>query len=504
MRFRRFIMLNPDANSIKSENSIKSVQGELVFETAEVAPMEKDQIWSRGDYTYRVKLKGLDDKTDSRFFLSAMKTPVFNFFKKIHAWLHYVTLNVGGQKVLVNINSIAKRLLLTKKEIKDAHKEGRLEALIQQRVEALSKNKDLLSQLEYVDQTHSETGTLQLKATRTKVERTATEILASGWHYVKDDKIHKVEDAHFSAKAFAEGTFAKVIQFVGENRDQMVIKALKAADFQKAKTQATNEQRVLQHLNALRLNTYTQKPYHAVRSDNQVALIGSYIEGHDLRNWLWNTSRGHFDPKNIPNAQKTVVIKQLLKFFHEVVIQGRVCHNDLNPANIRITPQGNVAVIDFGSAIILDDRSQVSEKNFQIFSGYSERYSDPKVVHEILKLEMEGLGLCAQYNLVAQDPNKKAEAEQLQVKLKEKRKALYDQLIYHNFYGMMIVIAEIITGDKIRPNESFREYLSKNDKNISVGQMTVLIDPDDFEVHRMDNKLFAALAEQLTTFNELP
>src|SRR5437868_14821742 len=128
------------------------LKGQAFIGQADAAPMKKSTIWSRGSHTSRVKLEGLDK--DARFFISTMERPVYNFVKRIHAWIYYVDVNIGGKKELVSINALAERLLLQKQEIKKAYKEGRLEQLIKKRVEDLIKNKDDLNQLERTNKTY--------------------------------------------------------------------------------------------------------------------------------------------------------------------------------------------------------------------------------------------------------------------------------------------------------------------------------------------------------------
>lgn len=109
----------------------------------------------------RHTLPGLE--ADPRFYIKKMdisKTAggIRSVFSRMNRSINYIKLKSGsldGNEVYININSLAKRLLLSKKEIKQAIKEGRLEQLIQDRAESFTKGniekyKEIFDQYEFV------------------------------------------------------------------------------------------------------------------------------------------------------------------------------------------------------------------------------------------------------------------------------------------------------------------------------------------------------------------
>jgi hypothetical protein len=499
--------VDPNVNPPKDNNKILEWESTIGF--ADAAVMEQSTIWTRGGYHSRVKLKGLDD--DSRFFLRTMSQPsFFNIFKIIHSWIHYVTLNVGGKKVLVNINSIAKRLLLTKAEIRNAaKKEGKLEELVQQRIKAISDNKALIDQLEYTDHSHSETGTIQHKATQVKVISTIAKLL-EGVVVTPIDIIHRIDKAIIviphkvvGEKVYAEGTFAKVIKFVKEHQQTLMIKLPKEKDLPKAKKQSEHEQQCLKHLQTLRLNTYTQKPYHILSTiQNQVALIGSYIEGEDVTDWLWDIKDNTFDPKDTLPDHRADFAYKLLIFFKETVIRGNVCHNDINPSNIRRGQNNELTVIDFGSAAIIDDTAPILKKNFAALSTYTKDYTDESLLKTIVSKQNKGLKLFGEYELIKNDPQKQEQAKILLKQLKELRKELYKDLVLLNFKALTRTIAEIMTGDKLETNEALLSFLESSQDKLSEPQRSLLKKMNEVsDSDMLTTEFLDSLAFEL---NELP
>ncbi len=85
-------------------------------------------------YTTRIQLKGF--LANPRFFIRTMEIQenecfLVRLIKKIHGYFWYVSLQVEGRPLLININSLAKRLLLPNSEIRAAARHGQLEQLIQ-------------------------------------------------------------------------------------------------------------------------------------------------------------------------------------------------------------------------------------------------------------------------------------------------------------------------------------------------------------------------------------
>lgn len=100
--------------------------------TAEAPIFKSDSWFSRGSLATRFKVKGLE--SDPRFFVRAM---IVEPSKNPPGWLtrkFYVKLKVSdmspSKEIWVNISSLSKRLLLSKKEILKAAEKGELEDLV--------------------------------------------------------------------------------------------------------------------------------------------------------------------------------------------------------------------------------------------------------------------------------------------------------------------------------------------------------------------------------------
>lgn len=95
-------------------------------------------------------------------------------------------------------------------------------------------------------------------------------------------------------------------------------------------------------------------------------LVMEYIEGQDLQEML-NRAGGP-----LPEAQALAWIGQVcdaLSYLHSR--SQPVIHRDLKPANIRITPEGQAVLVDFGIAKILDPAKRTSTAARAVTPGYA-------------------------------------------------------------------------------------------------------------------------------------
>jgi serine/threonine protein kinase len=99
-------------------------------------------------------------------------------------------------------------------------------------------------------------------------------------------------------------------------------------------------------------------------------LVMEYIEGTDLRELLANYGQ-------VPEVQAVYWIRQVLSAL--VYLHSRnIIHRDVKPANVRITPEGNVFLVDFGLAKKFDPIKQTTLGAQGVTPGFSplEQYSE--------------------------------------------------------------------------------------------------------------------------------
>ena len=113
-------------------------------------------------------------------------------------------------------------------------------------------------------------------------------------------------------------------------------------------------------------HTYIPQVYDYVEEDGQVYSVMGYIEGESLDKPL---KRGvHY-----PQAQVIGWTRQLLEalcYLHSRPPHG-ILHSDIKPANIMLTPEGDIRLIDFNIALALGEEGAVRV-------GFSRGYASPE------------------------------------------------------------------------------------------------------------------------------
>lgn len=108
----------------------------------------------------------------------------------------------------------------------------------------------------------------------------------------------------------------------------------------------------LQHPNIVTLFDY-------VENEDGLFLIMEYVDGMDLSDHI-NTVSGP-----IPNEQAVKIFSQVLDGFAYAHEKG-VVHRDIKPSNILLTAEGDVKIMDFGIAKILDDDKSLTKTGTQL------------------------------------------------------------------------------------------------------------------------------------------
>jgi serine/threonine protein kinase len=95
-------------------------------------------------------------------------------------------------------------------------------------------------------------------------------------------------------------------------------------------------------------------------------LVMDYVQGDDLQTWLDHTHQP------LPEASVQVWAMQIceaLAYLHAQ--QPPIVHRDIKPANIKITPQGQAILVDFGIAKIYDPSLKTTVGARAVTPGYS-------------------------------------------------------------------------------------------------------------------------------------
>ncbi len=144
-------------------------------------------------------------------------------------------------------------------------------------------------------------------------------------------------------------------------KKQIVLKAYKRTDSTKPAT-LSREVDALKNLS----HTYIPQVYDYVEEDGAVYSVMEYIEGESLDKPLERGER-FSQPQVVAWACQLL---EALCYLHSRPPYG-ILHSDIKPANIMLTPQGDIRLIDFNIALALGERGAVRV-------GFSRGYASPE------------------------------------------------------------------------------------------------------------------------------
>lgn len=113
-------------------------------------------------------------------------------------------------------------------------------------------------------------------------------------------------------------------------------------------------------------HTYIPQVYDFVQQDGVVYSVMDYIEGESLDRPLKRNER--FKQSQV--VEWACELLEALEYLHSYPPYG-ILHGDIKPANIMLTPQGDIRLIDFNIALALGEKGAVRV-------GYSQGYASPE------------------------------------------------------------------------------------------------------------------------------
>ena len=142
----------------------------------------------------------------------------------------------------------------------------------------------------------------------------------------------------------------------------VVVKQIK--DIAKDVLNSRGEADILKNLR----NTYLPQVYDFLEIDGEIFTVIDFIEGESLDKAL--AREGRFPYKDV--LKWALQLSDALAYLHSQV--PPVIHSDIKPANIMLTPQGDICLIDFNISMAFDQSVRTS-------AGISEGYSPPEQYH---------------------------------------------------------------------------------------------------------------------------
>jgi serine/threonine protein kinase len=313
--------------------------------------------------------------TDSRFFVAARIFHAYNLIDQLLSLFggrYYVSLKVGEQKLLVNINSISKRLHVKPEKVREAAKKGDLEAFIKKRTKKAMEEVATAIYQECVAKGKEEGDELILDGSKTKVPKAKLkEAVEKGEAYFIDsitDRVwtiwcnretHEVEVGTVGKK-LGQGSYGKVHEYEGFQTPEVVKHPRKKAG-RDAIQDLLNEKHQLDHIH------------------QNGRVYGVQVKPRWMRRMFMRNKHGHIKPKlayatskytrdydaviydsKTPPSVETYLrqIYQLAAGLAYLADHDYLC-GDLKPANVfvKTNPDGTeeLAIGDFGGVCHINE-----------------------------------------------------------------------------------------------------------------------------------------------------
>lgn len=159
-----------------------------------------------------------------------------------------------------------------------------------------------------------------------------------------------------------QGGMGAVYRAVDENLD--VVVAVKENSFL-TEEYARQFQREAKILASLRHPNLPRVFDYFVIDQQGQYLVMDFIEGEDLRQWMAREEV----PTEIEVLQIGIAICDALIYLHSQ--KPAIIHRDIKPGNVKITPAGEVVLVDFGLVKLLDDKEVTTTAARAMTPGFS-------------------------------------------------------------------------------------------------------------------------------------
>lgn len=183
-----------------------------------------------------------------------------------------------------------------------------------------------------------------------------------------------LKDRYRILDILGQGGMGAVYRAVDENLDVTV--AVKDNSFY-SEDYARQFRREAKILASLRHPNLPRVFDYFVIEDQGQYLVMDYIEGEDLRQWM---SRDE-GVTEIEALHIGIAICDALIYLHSRV--PAITHRDIKPGNIKITPNGEIVLVDFGLVKLLQDQEATTTAARAMTPGYSppEQYGEGSTDH---------------------------------------------------------------------------------------------------------------------------
>ncbi|OOM81567.1 protein kinase family protein [Clostridium sp. BL-8] len=188
-------------------------------------------------------------------------------------------------------------------------------------------------------------------------------------------------------KIIGEGRYGIAYLGVNNEDEKCVIKQLKKEMLEETRKKLFYEEKILQDLNYPNFPKFISK----FKDEDREGYILEYVEGKVFQDLL---AREQYE---FSKNEIYKVGSQLLDLV-EILHNNNIVHRDIRPTNVILKENGDIALIDFGLARIIDNKRYVKDVDYWFigdflihlyYSSYKETDEEEKPWFEELDLNLE-------------------------------------------------------------------------------------------------------------------
>lgn len=188
-------------------------------------------------------------------------------------------------------------------------------------------------------------------------------------------------------KIIGEGRYGIAYLGVNNKDEKCVIKQLKKEMLEETRKKLFYEEKILQDLNYPNFPRFISK----FKDEDREGYILEYVEGKVIQDLLVR-EQYEFSKNEIYR-----ICGQLLDLV-EILHNNNIVHRDIRPTNVILKENGDIALIDFGLARIIDNKRYVKDVDYWFigdflihlyYSSYKETDEEDKPWFEELDLNLE-------------------------------------------------------------------------------------------------------------------